>query len=338
MKTQTNAHPLRLDPALVLALSIVGFVAPADAQSWIVYDASLGTMPQAQGWTLNEDINPPAPYVAELGDGQMHLSTLDLQSGGVSGGGVWWQRDDVPIDFANEYAVEVTVRIASAPNHSVNPTPGWPRPGYALAVYDIHGRIFWIGLGSGEVFLSNTAYGQYGSANTVTLAFNTTDTHHTYRIERAAGGTGAALRIDGVIRLQLPALGAVEGGAPLIYFGDPTYWANSESYTSSVRFMNAVAAVGPPSRSVALSAKPLGSPATKFRVAYGTAEPGELALEVFDTSGRRIERVGRHVAAEQSGSFEVPGDHRAGLYYYRLRLVAPSGVTSEVSGRIVLIR
>ncbi len=79
-------------------------------------------------------------------------------------------------------------------------------------------------------------FGAYGSANTVTLAFNTTDAYHVYRIEQAEGGVGATLVIDGVPRLTLAALGPVQGSGGLVYFGDPTYWANSESYTTLVRY------------------------------------------------------------------------------------------------------
>ena len=117
----------------------------------------------------------------------------------------------------------------------MNPQSGWPRPGYTLAVYDVNGRVFWLGLGASEIFLSNTAFGQYGTDNTPTLAFNTTDTHHTYRIERLGGG--AMLLIDGVPRLSVFSQGPVESGpGGLVYFGDPTYWANSESHTAWARF------------------------------------------------------------------------------------------------------
>jgi len=69
---------------------------------------------------------------------------------------------------------------------------------------------------SSQALLLNTAYGQYNSANTVTTPFNTTDAPHLYRIERAAGGVGAARRIDGIIRLELPAFGPVESDAALV--------------------------------------------------------------------------------------------------------------------------
>ena len=339
MRTETRWSHVGIVLAAVLLLA-TDTAAPAVAQSVVVYDASQRTLPQAQGWTMVEDINPPMSYPLDVDSGNLHLSTLGFGNNvpDNNGGGVWWQRSDVQIDFSTDFSVEVMVRIAGAPDHSVNTTTSWPRPGYALTVYDVHGRIFWIGLGSGEVFLSNTAFGQYGSGNTVTLTFNTTDAYHVYRIERAAGGVGAALRIDGVQRMELPVLGPVENAGALIYFGDPTYWANSESYTARVRYGNTVLGVVPASRAGLLWASAPGCPAVNLGVAFRAEEAGTLACEIFDTMGRRVTRSERPVHAGQNGSFEAAGAHRNGLYYYRLRLAGASGRVSEASGRVVLIR
>ncbi len=227
--------------ACIALVSGVIVVAHVSAQPFVTYDAAMGTLPDAQCWSHLEDINPVMAYPLSAGGGDLHLSTLGF---GVNvpvdnGGGVWFQRSDVAINFNQDFIVEASVRIVSAPDHSINPVSGWPRPGYALTVYDVQGRLFWVGLGSGEVFLSNTAFGMYGTANTATMQFNTTDAHHVYRISRAAGGIGATLSIDGVPRLTLPATGPVENSGGLVYFGDPTYWANSESLTAWVRYSGA---------------------------------------------------------------------------------------------------
>lgn len=250
---------------------------------------------------------------------------------------MWFQRSDQSVDFSSDFSVEATVRIVSAPNHSINTDAGWPRPGYALVVYDVSGRIFWIGLGTSEVFLANTSYGHYGEGNTVAVAFNTTDRSHVYRIERAPGGVGAALRIDGVIRAQLPLLGGIENTGGLVYFGDPTYWANSESFTLGVRYGNVVLDVAPAGQSVLLSAKPVGVPSRSLAIDFSAGASGALVCEMFDTGGRRVARSEREVSGSGSGRFEAPEAHREGIYFYRLRLTAESGHVSEKSGRIVLI-
>lgn len=253
------------------ALPAAVYAATASAQPWTTYDASLGTLPQAQCWTHREDISPPMEYVLGVGGAALHLSTLGFASSGAEGGGVWWEHAAPAINFNNDFIVEASVRIAAAPDHSINTSSGWPRPGSTIAVYDTAGRIFWVGLGSHEIFLSNTAFGQYGSANTVTLAFDTTDMFHLYHLQRAAGGVGATLWIDGLPRLTLPALGPVESGpGGLVYFGDPTYWANSDSYTNWVRF------TGPPDAPITGISGPEsvtvcpGSPAPFSVTALGT--------------------------------------------------------------------
>jgi len=322
-----------------LLAAVVGAIAgPIPARSAPTYDALQGTLPQAQGWQLVEDISPPMAYPLGVTGGALHLSTVGFASSGLAGGGVWWQRSDMPVDFSGDFWAEVSVRIVSAPNHSINGASGSPRPGYALAVFDVQGRVFWIGLGSAEIFLSNTLFGQYGSSNTVTKAFNTTDAVHLYRIERASGGVGAALRIDGSIQLQLPALGVSENNGPLVYFGDPTYWANSESYTSQVRFGMGVVGVEPTSPSGALSARVVGSPTARPGVFFHSGEAGTLAFEIFDTTGRRVERAERDVIASESGTFLLGAGHHDGVYFYRLRLAPASGRASEASGRIVRVR
>ena len=172
----------------------------------------------------------------------------------------------------------------------------------------------------------------------MTAAFNTTDAHHTYRIERAAGGVGAALRVDGVLRAELPALGPAEGSGGLVYFGDPTYWANSESYTSSVRYATANLGVEHPGSFGLLWARPLGCPSTVLGLAYRAESAGMLSIEIFDSAGRRIAGAGHDVVAGEGGNFEAQGAHPAGLYLYRVRLAVRTGGGSQVTGRIVVAR
>lgn len=330
---------MRLCFALGVALGLGAAIALPRAQAQVTYNAALGTMPPAQGWTLNEDINPVKTYPVGLGPGGLYLSTLGFANGPEIGGGVWWSSNSTSIDFSSAFAVEVNVLIASSPDHAINPVAGWPRPGYALSVVDVVGRAFWVGLGSNEVFLSNTFYGSYGSPNTLTLGFNTGDAHHTYRIERAEGGAGAALRIDGVKRLELTEFGPSTFGTPLVYFGDPTYWANSESYTAWVQYAaGELVGVKSARPSGVLSARPLRCPSTALAVAFQAAASGRLTFEVFNPAGRRVARSEREVGAGGSGTMEVPEAHRSGLYYYRLKLVTWSGSESSASGRMVLLR
>jgi len=251
----------------VLILATAG-TSPGRAQGWTRCDGSLGTMPEAQGWTLIVDIDPVAPDVVGVAGGDLHLSTLGLAATGSTGGGVHWMRTDVPVDFSGDFAVEQDLQIVSAPDGSVNTANGWPRPGYQLEVMDIHQKVFWVGFGSGQVFLSNDVYGQYGSANTITACFNTTDRHRLYRIQRAAGGVGASLLIDGVPVLTLNSLGPTYRGGPFVMFGDGTCWANSESHTAFVRCAASEAGVGPSPSAAWLVAAPVRNPASELKLGF----------------------------------------------------------------------
>lgn len=220
-------------PTAVIA--VFGADRAASGQPWVTYDAGLGTLPQDQCFEQTIDAAPVPPQDARIEGGALFFSTLDLQATGSEGGALWWQREDVEIDLAAGVTLEARVRIVDS-QYRTNPGTGWPRPGYTLAVYDRAGRLVWIGIGSERVFLSNTAFGQFGTVDTVDMAFDSTDGYHTYRID--AGPGGASLTVDGVPRLSLPRLGPVEAPQAhgLAYFGDPTYWANSAVYTAWFRF------------------------------------------------------------------------------------------------------
>ncbi|MEO5616280.1 MAG: hypothetical protein ABIS67_00770 [Candidatus Eisenbacteria bacterium] len=317
---------------------LASIAAPGTVRAATLYDAVLG-FPEDQGWTVTAQSDPPASIVPDLGPEGLHLSTLHLASTGATGGGLWWSLDGLALDFTQDFAIEASVRIDSAPDHSVNEATGWPRPGYGIALSDVNRRFLWVGLGSGEVFLSHTAYGQYGSSNTVHASFNTTDQHHVYRIERGPGGVGAALRIDGALVLQLPTLGSADGSAgPSIYFGDVTFWANSESHTAWVRAFTPTLDVGPRQPSELLWAKTLGGAVGRSSVAYGAGAAGSLVIEVFDPAGRRVEHSRREVSNGETGRFKPAKSLRDGLYFYRLRLEPSAGREVEASGKFVLVR
>jgi hypothetical protein len=330
--------PTRFAPLSQLLVLLATLAAPGVPHAGTIYDAVLG-FPEDQGWTVTVQTDPPAAIIPDLGPEGLHFSTLNLQSTGELGGGIWWTKDGLGLEFNQDFAVEARVRIVSAPDHTVNIPTGWPRPGYGIAISDVNGNFLWVGMGSGEVFLSHTAYGAYNSSNTVDAPFNTTDRHHVYRIERGPGGVGAALRIDGMLVLQLATLGSPDGSAgPSIYFGDLTYWANSESHTDWVRVFTPTLDVAPADTRGDLWTRTLGGAAGRSSVAYGAGAAGSLSFEVFDPAGRRVEHSRREVSAGDTGRFEPAKSLRGGLYFYRVRLEPASGRAAEASGKLVLVR
>jgi hypothetical protein len=70
----------------------------------------------------------------------------------------------------------------------------------------------------------------------------------------------------------------------------------------------------------------------------GCAKAGELALELYDVAGRLVHRSHREVAAGWHGGFEGPGQETSGQFFYRLRLTARDGTSSEARGRITIVR
>lgn len=335
--TASRFHP-GLAAALATLALLAALCAPGAARAGTLYDSVLG-FPEDQGWALTVQTDPPASIVPNLGPEGLYFSTLHLQSTGAFGGGIWWTMGGLGLDFTQDFAVDASVRIVSAPDHTVNIATGWPRPGYGIAISDVNSNFLWVGMGSGEVFLSHTAYGAYNSSNTVHAPFNTTDQHHVYRIERGPGGIGAALRIDGALVLHLPTLGSPDGSASAsIYFGDPTYWANSESHTAWVRAFTPTLDVGPRPSSELLWAKALGGTAGRSSIAYGAGAAGSLTIEVFDPAGRRVEQSRCEVSAGETGRFEPARSLRDGLYFYRLRLAPAEGREVEASGKFVRVR
>jgi hypothetical protein len=137
--------------------------------------------------------------------------------------------------------------------------------------------------------------------------------------------------------LELPVLGPVES-SELLYFGDTTYWANSESHTSWVRYETTTTAVdSPPDGPSLLWVSPLRNPSESISVGFTSSLSGALTLELFDVAGRRIERARRVVSAGQSGSFEASQSLPAGMYFYRATLVA-NGHSAMMSGRVAVVR
>lgn len=335
--TRDRSLPRKTAMLIAIVSLALAFARPVAAATWTTYDASLGTLPEAQGWVRTDDISPPGPYVVEMVPGDLHLSTLGLQATGASGGGVYWEHTAPGLDFTSEFTVEADLRIASSPDHTINLTSGWPRSGYYLAVTDANGRVFWVAFGSHEIALSNTFFGAYGSPNTVILSLDTTDRHHLYRLQRAPSG-GATLLVDGVPALSMSnSTPGAPGTTPSVVFGDGTYWANSDSYLASVRFALATLAADPLEPRRSLWAAPQSNPARALRIAFHAEAAGNLELACFDVAGRQVSREVRSVAAGERGTMAVAGAREAGLYLYRMRLRTSAG-TLEQAGRALVVR
>ena len=76
-------------------------------------------------------------------------------------------------------------------------------------------------------------------------------------------------------------------GASLVYFGDPTFWANSDSYTQSVRFLPGVLDAPPPVAPRPFVAAAISNPARQLGITFRGSEPGQLIVDFFDPLDER---------------------------------------------------
>ncbi len=217
MLTAANAVPKILLAFLILLVSI----AETSASSVYSYDASLGTLPEAQGFTRGETGSPPEPTV---GGGILH------QFPGLSGPDVqFWQNNSVPLDFTTTpYYLEADLHVISS--NFVPPN----REGYYLHVIDSAGRGFAVGISNDLIRLSADNNIDPGS-DTVAAAFDPTGAFHTYRLV-IDGGTGT-LFIDGTVFLSMPIGTELRPDATnRVLFGDESGLGVSESELRSFEF------------------------------------------------------------------------------------------------------
>jgi hypothetical protein len=80
------------------------------------------------------------------------------------------------------------------------------------------------------------------------------------------------------------------------------------------------------------------NPANDLHVHYEAHAAGRLSIEVFDVTGRRLERSMREVAAHETGDLKFARLPGSGIYLYRLHLDAgiDGGVVHE--GKAVIVK
>lgn len=195
--------------ATIATLAAGVMAAPVQAAT-VTYNAGLGTLPTAQGWTQYEGGGiVPAPVVS---------GGLLLQGPTVFSGHQYWEYDDSTFSFATgSVSVDFRIKIDSASFH------GYPRGGYTVVVSDADGRMSALYLSSGSVFLTNDPV----SGNSPIITFDTTNGFHDYNL--VINSSGTALSIDGnpIVSMALGSTGVQPGH--LVSFGDATVLGNSES-------------------------------------------------------------------------------------------------------------
>lgn len=148
----------------------------------VIYDPSLGTLPQAQGWTYVDLLGTnPAPFVS---GGILH------QAGEAN----YFQRYDADLYTATSFVLEADIRIISS-NRKTRSSDGWEIAGFGIDVNGQNFGDFWTYL-AGDAYRFNAATPSESSFQLMPLAGD----WHRYRIDVA--GLAGTLSIDGVVVAQ----------------------------------------------------------------------------------------------------------------------------------------
>lgn len=110
-----------------------------------LYDASLGTLPQAQGFTYSGDNGNPSPFVSS---GSLHENT----TAGVQ----YWSVSNPAIDFSQSTILQASLLINSS-NYVPMLGDGTTREGYYLGIQDKNGNAYSIGLASDGYALNSVS-------------------------------------------------------------------------------------------------------------------------------------------------------------------------------------
>lgn len=182
--------------------------AGAASADLLTYNPSLGTLPQAQGWTFEGSYNAPM----SVGSGQLNYGPTTV------GGTTYWGHEPVNTTrFADGTVfIEAEIRLTGADFGNFS---GYRRAGFTLFLSDDDGRWIIADMGDQRISLGNDDT----RLSDPVAAFDLTSAFHLVRLE--AGPTGGRLLVDGIERLTLPLGGGRSGGAAGS-FGEMTVLAN----------------------------------------------------------------------------------------------------------------
>jgi hypothetical protein len=191
--------------AVVAACVVAGSV----QASLLVYDPTLGTLPQAQGWNFSGSYNAPSTVAG----GQMTYGPTTV------GGTTFWEHNPTDtIDFSTDTVfIEAEIRLTGSDYGNFS---GFRRAGFSLLISDDVGRWIIADLGDNRISLGN----DNNRTSDPSAVFDLTTSFHLVRLE--AGPTGGRLYVDGVEQLTL-ALGTGRTGGAEGWFGDGTTLANA---------------------------------------------------------------------------------------------------------------
>ena len=204
----------------VMVAGAIVLVLAGGATAEEVYDASLGTLPEMQGWAKFDLGANPSPSVSGGALHQNATASSSVQSWTV-------QHSPISFDSAGPVLLQAELRIVGS-NYVLIDQNHW-RSGYALAITDENDRHLIAGISSTGVRLTNSPSWGISLTSSNFYAFDTTSSFHVYRLEVASGL--ARLLVDEALVLALPVGSEVPGTNWLTStarFGDVSLHAGSE--------------------------------------------------------------------------------------------------------------
>ncbi len=194
---------------------------PCEAALSKTYDAGLGTLPDAQGFTLLDSGGSP-PCTIQGDSMHQGLTKWDGQQ--------LWTSLDIPVDLDVGAVVEADVKIIYS---SCSTSSGYKIAGWHMGVSDAFRRGFSLFIASDEIFLWNQP-----ELHPECRAFDPTDGFHHYRLVITEGV--GSLFIDEVPDpfLSLPVGPPWDPAANRARFGDSTFDGQSESLLRSFSYIN----------------------------------------------------------------------------------------------------
>ena len=252
------------------------------------YQASLGTLPTAQGWIAADSGVHPAPFVT---GGVLHQGpTVSACNAGYQ----FFYVDDAPFDFNCGVTWEAELRVITSnevymPNLGCS-DPFW-RAGYYLQINDAQERVFYVGITSNSVFLANahvqdpTTYPR--------IAVDTTLAYHTYRLDVVQGL--ATLYYDGAALVSLPVGTDINpGGANQVDFGDTSHagasetelrWARLTTFTGVITYCTAGTTSSGCNASMSASGTPSVAATSGFTLNCTNVEGQKFGLIFYGING-----------------------------------------------------
>ena len=148
-----------------------------------IYDASLGTLPQAQGFTANIDSH----ITPSISGGILEVNAY---SGGVDSRPGYYTGENGTF-LLDSFVMAADLQIIHSTQYGSPGNCCYPRAGFDLTATDNNGRAIQLNITDSGLWLATSDGTAINPPTTAFYTFNTTDAFHDYRVE----GDGTALRL-----------------------------------------------------------------------------------------------------------------------------------------------